>query len=71
MNLRITSKAKNDQIAFLIALDNFISKSPSMAVKRLELFLKKRDPEFNFKAEEREKNRLDMYDGNNLIAYYC
>ncbi len=70
MNLRITSKAKNNQIAFLIALDNFISKSPSMALKRLEMFIKKRNPQFNFQAKERDKNRIDMYDGNQLIAYY-
>lgn len=70
MNLRITSKAKNNQISFLIALDNFISKSPTMAIKRLNQFLLKRKPDFNLRADENNNHRIDLYDGNKLIAYY-
>lgn len=42
-----------------------------MAINRLNQFISKKKPGFNFKAREGNKHRIDMYDGNNLIAYYA
>ncbi|WP_289054068.1 hypothetical protein [Carboxylicivirga marina] len=74
MNLRITSKAKNKQISFLIALDNFITKrnnnKASLLMQRLNQFLEKRNPDFSLKVKEGD-NSVEMYAGKSLIAYYA
>ncbi|WP_439184875.1 hypothetical protein [Carboxylicivirga taeanensis] len=75
MNLRITSNAKNKQISFLIALDNFITKrnnsKASILLQRLNSFVEKRNPEFSLMVKEGSDNCIEMYAGNNLIAYYA
>ncbi len=75
MNLRITSKAKNKQISFLIALDNFITRrnnnKASIIMQRLNLFLEKQNPEFSLKVKEGTNNCIEMYTGQSLIAYYA
>lgn len=75
MNLRITTNAKNKQISFLIALDNFITKrnnnKASIVMQRLNLFLEKQNPEFNLNIKEGNNNSIEMYTGTNLIAYYA
>ncbi len=75
MNLRITSNAKNKQISFLIALDNFITRrnnnKASILMQRLNIFLEKQTPEFNLKIKEGNNNCIEMYTGQNLIAYYA
>lgn len=73
MNLSITSKAKNKQISFLIALDRFISRKNSnkpSIIKGLKQFVKNRNPEFNIRIKE-ANNSIEMYTENNLIAYYA
>jgi hypothetical protein len=75
MNLRITSNAKNKQISFLIALDNFITKrnnnKAAILINRLHQFLDKRTPEFSLRIKEGSNNSIEMYTGKNLIAYYA
>jgi len=75
MNLRITSNAKNKQISFLIALDNFITKrnnnKTSIIMQRLNQFLEKKKPGFKLKVQEGTNNSVEMYNGTNLIAYYA
>ncbi|WP_430810367.1 MULTISPECIES: hypothetical protein [unclassified Carboxylicivirga] len=75
MNLRITSKAKNKQIAFLIALDNFITKrnntKASILIKRLHQYMEKQNPEFSFQIKQVSDSSIEMYTDKNLIAYYA
>ena len=75
MNLRITSNAKNKQISFLIALDNFITKrnnsKSSLLMQRLNQFLDKKSPEFSFKIREGNNHTVEMYADKRLIAYYA
>ncbi|MBS2212730.1 hypothetical protein KEM09_15025 [Carboxylicivirga mesophila] len=75
MNLRITSNAKNKQISFLIALDNFITRrnnnKASILMQRLNQFLEKKHPEFSLNVKEGTNNSIEMYTGKNLIAYYA
>ncbi|MCU4156287.1 hypothetical protein J1N10_09880 [Carboxylicivirga sp. A043] len=75
MNLRITSNAKNKQISFLIALDNFLTKrnntKASILMQRLNKFLEKKNPEFSFQAQEGSNNSIEIFAGKRLIAYYA
>ncbi|GEM_PF-6379866 len=75
MNLRITSKAKNKQITFLIALDNFITKrnnnQATNILQRLNKYIARKKPEFSFIAKEGQGNCVELYNDNNLIAYYA
>jgi hypothetical protein len=75
MNLRITTNAKNKQISFLIALDNFLTKrnntKASILMQRLNQFLEKRNPDFSFEAHEGPNNNIEIFAGKRLIAYYA
>ncbi len=75
MNLRITSKAKNNQISFLITLDNFITKrhytKASLVMKRLNKYLVTKNPNFNIRIKEGAHNKVEMYADKNLIGYYA
>jgi len=75
MNLRITSKAKNNQISFLIALDNFLTRrnytKASIVINRLNQILAKKNPEFDIRIKEGVGNSIEMYADKNLIAYYA
>ncbi|TRX61675.1 hypothetical protein [Carboxylicivirga sp. M1479] len=75
MNLRITSNAKNKQISFLIALDNFITKrnnsKASILMQRLNQFIEKKSPDFSFRIREGNNNIVEMYADKRLIAYYA
>ncbi len=74
MNLRITPNAKNKQISFLIALDNFITKrnnsKAAILMQRLNAFVERKNPEFNLLVKQGTNNCIEMYMGKNLIAYY-
>ncbi|WP_430813015.1 hypothetical protein [Carboxylicivirga sp. RSCT41] len=75
MNLRITKNAKNKQISFLIALDNFLTKrnntKASILMQRLNQFLEKKNPDFSFEAQEGSDNNIEIFAGKRLIAYYA
>jgi len=75
MNLRITSKAKNNQISFLITLDNFLMKrnytKASLVVNRLNQLLATKNPEFNLRIKEGVNHSIEMYADKKLIGYYA
>jgi len=75
MDLRITSNAKNNQISFLIALNNFLTRrnytKASLAIKQLNQFLKQRNPDFNIRVKEGTGNSIELYADKSLIGYYA
>lgn len=75
MNLYITSKAKQKQIAYLVALDNRLSgkyrEKAGQLFDRVKQYLKKTNARLHFNVEEGGNNRVELYNGGLLVAYYA
>jgi hypothetical protein len=74
MNLYITAEAKQKQIAYLVTLDNRLSgkyrEKAGQFLNRVKQYIKKTNARLQFNVEEGQNNRVELYNGGLLVAYY-